>query len=283
MQTTKRIIDLLPGTTIGFQKENFRRDPLLYNVTQVGRSVGGVNHSISRSGYDAFALFAVIEGKIGLDYDGETYVAGQGDLLFFDQSVPHTFKNAGTTPYITDFMYIFGGDTAQFFQTFYQKHGCVLHGYNASLLSDTANTVCASIIEGTEDKFQTSAKLYALLADLLRYCGESEYEDDIARAIGYLSENFAKNVNLDELSKMSYRSKYYFIRQFHARTGFTPKEYLANLRFDKSKELLLKTNISVKEIAEHVGFSDSRNLIKLYQKKLGLTPSQFRELSFGRQ
>lgn len=88
---------------------------------------------------------------------------------------------------------------------------------------------------------------------------------------------------MDELSKLSYRSKYYFIRQFHARTGFTPKEYLANLRFEKSKELLLKTNISVKEIAEHVGFSDSRNLIKLYRKKLGLTPSQFRELSFGRQ
>lgn len=173
MQTTKRIIDLLPGTTIGFQKENFRRDPLLYNVTQVGRSVGGVNHSVSRSGYDAFALFAVIEGKIGLDYDGETYVAGQGDLLFFDQSLPHTFKNAGTKPYVADFMYIFGGDTAQFFQTFYQKYGCVLHGYNASLLSDTANAVSASIIEGTEDKFQTAAKLYALLADLLRYCGES--------------------------------------------------------------------------------------------------------------
>ena len=113
-------------------------------------------------------------------------------------------------------------------------------------------------------------------ADILAQC---EHDKD---ARGYLicfSENFAKNVNLNELSKMSYRSKYYFIRQFHARTGFTPKEYLANLRFDKSKELLLKTNISVKEIAEHVGFSYRRKLIKLNQKKLGLTPSQFRKLS----
>ena len=85
MQRTKRIVDLLPETDIAFQKETFSRNRLLYNVTQIGVCVGGVRHSISRERYDAFALFYLREGAALLEYDGKTFRAEAGDLLFWDQ------------------------------------------------------------------------------------------------------------------------------------------------------------------------------------------------------
>ncbi len=107
MQRTKRIVDLLPETDIAFQKETFSRNRLLYNVTQIGVCVGGVRHSISRERYDAFALFYLREGAALLEYDGKTFRAEAGDLLFWDQKKPHTLRNAGNAPFTADFAYLF--------------------------------------------------------------------------------------------------------------------------------------------------------------------------------
>ena len=84
---------------------------------------------------------------------------------------------------------------------------------------------------------------------------------------------------MSDISELVYLSKSYSIRKFCARTGFTPKEYLNNLRFDKSKVLLLESRDSVQEIAERVGFSDGRSLVSLFRRKLGMTPTQFRAIS----
>lgn len=280
MQRTKRIVDLLPETDIAFQKETFSRNRLLYNVTQIGVCVGGVRHSISRERYDAFALFYLREGAALLEYDGKTFRAEAGDLLFWNQKKPHTLRNAGNAPFTADFTYLFGPNADGFFAAFEQKHGCLLHGYDPALFSKAVAEITPAIRHDREDPYRTSALLYAVLADLLRYCdGDPDAESDVSKIVAYLSEHYAEPIRVSDISELVYLSKSYSIRKFCARTGFTPKEYLNNLRFDKSKVLLLESRDSVQEIAERVGFSDGRSLVSLFRRKLGMTPTQFRAIS----
>lgn len=83
MKTTKRTVDLLPGTTLAIRPDNYYRHPLLYNVAQSGYVVGGINHSVSRKGYNSYGLYGVVKGEVVLKTKNKTYKACAGDTLFF--------------------------------------------------------------------------------------------------------------------------------------------------------------------------------------------------------
>ena len=57
----------------------------------------------------------------------------------------------------------------------------------------------------------------------------------------------------------------------------TPFEYIRKLRINHAIELLASTTLSVAEIAQTCGFSDSAHLIKIFKEDTGLTPARYRK------
>lgn len=122
-------MELLEGTDIVFHPNDFTRNPLLYNTTQIGHVVCGEKHSVSRNGYSSFGIYSVTEGTVKLTTKNGAFYAEKGDLLFFDQSEKHLVENGGTIPYEADFAYIFGPNVKEFFEIFYEKFGYVAHDF----------------------------------------------------------------------------------------------------------------------------------------------------------
>lgn len=60
-------------------------------------------------------------------------------------------------------------------------------------------------------------------------------------------------------------------------TSMGANEYVNKLRIEKSMELLRNTEMSITEIAEHMGFSSSRYFSTAFKKYTGITPTQFKE------
>ena len=56
----------------------------------------------------------------------------------------------------------------------------------------------------------------------------------------------------------------------------TPKEYLINVRLQNATDLLRNSNYPVMEVAELVGYDDYGSFLKIFKKKYGMAPSQFR-------
>ncbi len=71
-----------------------------------------------------------------------------------------------------------------------------------------------------------------------------------------------------------------FLRRFSAATGFTPVEYLQQVRIAKAREALERTLTPVDRIAWDVGYSDPAAFRKLFQKLTGLPPAAYRQ-QFG--
>ena len=90
-------------------------------------------------------------------------------------------------------------------------------------------------------------------------------------------KHYKEKITLDTLSSIAHTDKFYFIRQFHSLTGFTPKEYQNELRLNEALSLLKNTDLSVTTIANEVGFADSRGLIALIKNRKGCSPSQLRK------
>lgn len=277
MKTTKRTVELLSGTTLAIRPDNYYRHPLLYNVAQSGYVIGGLKHSVSRTGYNSFGLYGVLKGEVVLKIKNKTYKAHAGDTLFFSQEDAHTVVNGGDVPYKAYFLYLYGPEVKGFYDSFQSKFGYVMTGFIPPSLADAVQQITTMIRSGNENKYLISSLLYNLLTELLQKCDLSDGRDGITDAIKYVMEHYKEKITLDTLSSMAFMDKFYFIRQFHSLTGYTPKEYQNELRLNEALSLLKNTDLSVTAIANEVGFADSRGLIALIKNRKGCSPSQLRK------
>lgn len=98
----------------------------------------------------------------------------------------------------------------------------------------------------------------------------------IKNAINYINENYIKVIRLDHLASLCDISPSYFSKLFKKVMGVNLSSYVNNLRTDKAKFLLAKTNKPIVTIAYDVGFDDCGYFIKIFKKFVGFTPNAYR-------
>lgn len=104
----------------------------------------------------------------------------------------------------------------------------------------------------------------------------------IDNAFEYMNRNFHKSISLTEVSKLVNMTDVSFSRFFKTRTGITFMDSLLELRLGNASRLLIDTTQSVAEVAYNCGFNNISNFNRLFKKKKGCTPKEFREsYSYG--
>jgi two-component system response regulator YesN len=116
-----------------------------------------------------------------------------------------------------------------------------------------------------------------IVSDIIDAANEQDLIPKIRR---YLTENFQKSISLKELSKIFNINPYYLSQLFKKKTGQNYSDYLSRLRVDRTKELLIKTDMRVYEICETVGYTDTTYFSKLFERICGCTPSEYRKSHF---
>ena len=104
----------------------------------------------------------------------------------------------------------------------------------------------------------------------------------IDSAFEYMNQNFHRPITLTEVSKLVNMTDVSFSRFFKTRTGITFMDSLLELRLGSASRLLIDTTQSVAEVAYNCGFNNISNFNRLFKKKKGCTPKEFREsFSYG--
>jgi AraC-like DNA-binding protein len=88
----------------------------------------------------------------------------------------------------------------------------------------------------------------------------------IVQAKLFIDNNYAEDIDLDNIADEAYFSKFHFIRLFKNIFGSTPHHYLRQVRIENAKQLLAK-NISASQVCFLVGF-DSVSSFTVFLKKL---------------
>jgi len=99
----------------------------------------------------------------------------------------------------------------------------------------------------------------------------------INKVMEYMNQNFHKNITLGEVSRIVNMTDVSFSRFFKSRTGITFIDSLLELRLGRASRQLIDTTQSVAEIAYNCGFNNISNFNRLFKKKKGCTPKEFRE------
>jgi AraC-like DNA-binding protein len=104
----------------------------------------------------------------------------------------------------------------------------------------------------------------------------------IEKAFEYMNQNFDKSITLKEVAKLVNMTDVSFSRFFKKRTGITFIESLIEMRLGHASRMLIDTTQSVSEVAYKCGFNNISNFNRIFKKKKGCTPKEFREnYSYG--
>jgi len=106
---------------------------------------------------------------------------------------------------------------------------------------------------------------------------ESE-EKRAAAIVEYVDNNFMdSNLSINVISQNWQIAEYTISRIFKKKTGVNFSSYIINKRINKAKELLIDTDLSIKQIGERIGLANDSYFIKLFKHYEGVTPSQYRK------
>lgn len=85
-----------------------------------------------------------------------------------------------------------------------------------------------------------------------------------------------EKIQLSEIANVLHVNQFYLSSLFKKKIGTSFTEYLMNYRTDKASHLLIYSNMTVKRIASEVGYADVVQFNKMFKKRRGVTPSQYR-------
>lgn len=97
-----------------------------------------------------------------------------------------------------------------------------------------------------------------------------------AEIISFISSHYTEKITLNDISRATFYSSAYCENEFKKTTGKSIINYLIEVRINASKKLLTESSMSCAGIAAAVGFDDSNYFSRIFKKRTGYSPLQFR-------
>ena len=159
--------------------------------------------------------------------------------------------------------------------------------HDVGVNEELVNLFSLAIKIAKEDKKASQQYLAGIVLNILGSILYLSYNKDfdsketpqiVERAKVIMLENINKEIDIHEIASNLGTSYSWFRKVFKEYTGFAPAQYFLELKLRKSKELLLESNMAVKEIAYHLNFSSYEYFLSFFKKRVGVTPLEYRSL-----
>ena len=237
----------------------------------------------------------LVMGCTGTRVVGDSEEAfGPVDLVMVGPSLPHAWKSEDKTNHVITIQ--FAKELAD-----YPMLGKRIFAPIRQLLQDSENGLS---FEGPEQEsikkkiisltrmqgFQSVTTFLNILSDMANAnrkrlvsglfesdLGSSSKSRRIAKVCEYIEQNLDKELSLSDVAALVNMSESAFSHFFKKRTGLTYINYVNNQRIAKACTLLSDTTLSASEICYDCGFNNKSNFIRIFRKKKGMSPIEYRK------
>jgi two-component system, response regulator YesN len=104
-----------------------------------------------------------------------------------------------------------------------------------------------------------------------------EQSDPVKTSKQWILDNLGENITIEKIAREIPMNPTYFCEYFKNQTGETVLDYVTKTRIETAKKLLLTTDLKIYDIAEKVGYTDTKYFSKLFKKYFGEVPSKYKE------
>ncbi len=250
--------------------------------------------------HDFSELVIILDGNATHVVDEYEYYIKAGDAFVIQGNTQHGFKNIShlklcnimfdlqklNANYVSlkklpGFQYLFNIEP-------YYRNECQ---FDSKLFIDPvrlkfAESLLSMILDefnNSKDGFNIVIEVYflAIITFLSRHFSlEVKHETQklylIAEAIAYIENNFTKQINIEEVSKMCHFSTRQFFRIFKQTYGISPSEHIHQLRMNMAARLLMESRLNITQISIECGFSDISFFSRQFKAHFSVSPRDFR-------
>ena len=147
--------------------------------------------------------------------------------------------------------------------------------WNFSVLQDGVKRI--SQCETTEEVLTCMFNLFGTLIKQNTEGSDERNQKLVQSILSYIEKNFATDISMDDLTEKFHVSRTYISRLLKKYAGKSFQKYLTDVRFKHVEKLIADDRYKQYEIAEMVGYKDFGYYIKVFKKRYGITPNEFRK------
>lgn len=144
---------------------------------------------------------------------------------------------------------------------------------------------------GREYELAVRNRLMEMLLVILRayppsyFSGREQVREDretknIEKVFQYVRENIRGDILLGRAAEIACMSESRFCRVFKKTTGHTLLDYVNRVRIDLARQLLLRSDTKVEQVASEVGFNTPSYFFKIFRRYANLSPDEYRRRAF---
>ena len=231
---------------------------------------------------ESFYVMLIQKGTLYIEMNGKNYLAPRGSVFVLDSKIDCRYytKDNVSMQWIQ-----FSGIMVQnFINMLYEtngKNGPVFQINDLPAMAKKFDFIMNMFATNQINEALGSLYIHDILTSLtqLNPLSQEGTEMSMIEVARYIDKFYSENLTVKNLAKGCNLCVYYFIRAFQKVHDCTPYQYLASVRFENAKRLLLTTNLSIEEIGSMVGFSSGSNFARAFKKEFGYSPTTFRNYS----
>lgn len=267
----------------------------------------GDEEDVGQHRHNYYELTYVLEGRRVMQVEDRKIVLEKNDMLIFDMKCSHLDIRTesegkafycGMTEKLVDSFFL-ANIRSRHVRDFFLTKG-ELNAESGILILHAREEQCGEIMDNLarafwemeQDKVGADRIAGIYLLRLLNEIGDQRDSyiafdkklrgTKLFNAVAkYISSNLAA-ISLEKLSEQFFFQKDYFNRLIKKNTGMSYSEYVKNLRMEKAKNLLVNTDLPVKDILVYIGYERHAFFYKNFQKNTGLTPCEYRNRYSGK-
>lgn len=250
-----------------------------FHITVAGKTVHKKNVTVTKNKTVTFTFEYCLSGRGTLDIDNHTYEISAGDLFV----LPERCICSYCADKHEDWHKIWFTATGQLFEQLSSLYGLkkfyVYKGLNIDDIFERLISVLSDKTLSAEEINSRSALIFTeIILKMYEHISKTDYAPNDAMTLKrYMDSHIEEAISVDTLAKLIFRSKSQTIRIFKKSFGITPYEYLLDNKISRSELILQGTDISIKELAFRLGFSDEHYFSNIFKKKTGVSPSAYRK------
>ena len=106
------------------------------------------------------------------------------------------------------------------------------------------------------------------------------YDENILSVIDYINKNLYNDLSVEKIATVFFVSKYYLMRRFKAKTGYSIHQYILNKRLMSAKDRLNQID-SLTQLCFDCGFKDYSSFSRSFKKVFGQTPREMKKATIN--
>ncbi len=230
-----------------------------------------------------YALVYITHGRGAFESKTICKSLEPGDLILLRPGQWHRYRPDPETGWHECWICFNGAIAEQLFaqDPFTDDQPVLSVGYNEQVLRlfVQARELASEMPRAFQQRIAAHIMHILALARAAQYAGSSADDELVRRIRCALTEHLERNVRMEDVAAELHVGYAKFRRSFKAHTGLTPGQYHLQLRIGRAKDLLTGTMLPVKQVAFQLGFDSPFYFSRIFKKKTGSSPQEWRHLT----